>query len=174
MSATAHPGERLRAAFEAIAAGPMAGLPVCNPALRVEVVGLAPWEGEWLGVLVLPWAMNFVILPGAGGSFRPLRVGASQEWRFPSGNYDFLGEHREGSGDYQTCAIFSPMQDFASQDEAVDVARACLDALLGAPGDPVAEARAQAEAARLSGRSALAQPVSRRAFLRGSLFGGGR
>ncbi len=55
------PSARLVAAFEA-AAVRMRGLPIVNPALAVEAVGFAPWEGHWLGVMVTPWFINLTLL----------------------------------------------------------------------------------------------------------------
>lgn len=162
--------ERLQRAFAAVAEGPMADVPILNPALHVSVVGMQAWEGDWLAVLVTPWAMNFVLLPGEGTAFRVLEVGQSQIWRFPSGEYEFLGQCVDGLGAYQSCALFSPMAQFPDQAVAEDTARECLAVLLQ-PDANVAAVRA--ERARLDGRPVLAEGVSRRGFLRGSWFGGG-
>ncbi|QDF99372.1 hypothetical protein CJ010_23950 [Azoarcus sp. DD4] len=172
------PADRVAAlhdCFAAIAATRMAGLPLCNPALAVAVPAMQVWEGEWLGVLVTPWAISLVLLPGPGGRFREIGVGESQEWAFPSGTYEFLGNREEGLGAYQSCSLASPVFEFASQDEADAFARAALAALLEADaGRLAAQGREDREAARLEGRPTPApapQPLSRRAFLRGALFG---
>ena len=57
--------QTLEQVFAHIAATRMQGVPVQNPALRVQAVGFAPQAdpdgGEWLlGVLVTPWFMNLV------------------------------------------------------------------------------------------------------------------
>lgn len=124
------PASELHATFARIAATRMAGLPVCNPALKVEVVGMQRWAGEWLSALITPWALNLMLLPGGGGHFRPLAVGQTQRWRFPSGEYVFSGQRETGLGAYQSCSLFSPVFEFASQAEAVAVAGASLAALL--------------------------------------------
>ncbi|NMG36343.1 [NiFe]-hydrogenase assembly chaperone HybE [Azoarcus sp. TTM-91] len=170
-----NPADALQRTFAAIAATRMAGLPVCNPALTVAVPAMRRHEGEWLGVLLTPWALSLVILPGGGGQFRAIAVGESQDWAFPSGSYTFLGSSEDGLGPYQTCSLFSPVFEFDDQASAEAVALAAFDALLQ-PGegalDSAAAAREDAEAARLAGRPLSSQAVSRRAFLRGSLFGG--
>lgn len=168
------PTEALRACFAGIAASRMAGLPVCNPALDVAVTAMQPWAGEWLGVLITPWAISLVLLPGDGGSFRELSLGQSQSWVFPSGDYDFLGNREEGFGPYQSCSLASPVFEFASQDDAIAFAGAALSALLQpAEAQLAAQAHDDREAARLDGRPLPPGPqtVSRRAFLRGALFG---
>lgn len=172
--AAADPAAALHACFARIAATRMAGLPLCNPALTVAVPTMRAHDGEWLGVLVTPWAISLVLLPGAGGRFRAIQVGETQDWDFPSGSYAFQGSSEDGLGPYQSCSLASPVFEFASQDEAVAFARAALDALLQPAADALAaQAADEREAARLEGRPlpAAPQPLSRRAFLRGALFG---
>ena len=58
--AAAEIGRRIAARYRAIADGPMAGLPVCNPALGVADVGFRALDGEAVGIVVTPWFMNVV------------------------------------------------------------------------------------------------------------------
>jgi [NiFe] hydrogenase assembly HybE family chaperone len=150
------PAGLIERTFSAIALGPMRDLPLNNPALRVEAVGFRPWEEHWLGALITPWTLSLLLLPAAP----PIPVGTAAAWRFPSGTYEFLGGHREPLGHYQACSLFSPPAEFSSQDQARQMALACLEALFHT--DDGTEGR---EAARLAGRPAR---YSRRAFL----FGG--
>ncbi|PKO59067.1 MAG: [NiFe]-hydrogenase assembly, chaperone, HybE [Betaproteobacteria bacterium HGW-Betaproteobacteria-13] len=174
LSGFAHdPAPELRACFAAIAAGPMAGLPLCNPALEVAAIGFRSWQGEWLGALLTPWSLSLVLIPGGGGLFRPLAADERQCWSFPSGEYAFLGNREPELGPYQMCSLYSPVFEFESQADAEAVAHAALDALFVA-ADGAAEAGAAAEQARLQGESVAAAPVSRRDFLRGGLLLRGR
>lgn len=171
-AAAAH-AARLRACFQHVASTRMAGLPICNPALGVAVPALLPFQGEWLGALVTPWAISLVLLPGEGTRFRAIGVGDSQDWDFPSGRYSFLGHQEADLGAYQTCSLASPVFEFADQAAAETFALAALEALLRNDEDGgAARAHDAREAARLAGLPAAAAPVSRRAFLRGALFGG--
>ncbi len=77
-------------AFRAAAAR-MHGLDFVNPALEVEAVGFAPWEGHWLGVMVTPWFMNLTLLPRDVAAWRPLAPGAKRRYAFPAGEYEFVG-----------------------------------------------------------------------------------
>ncbi|MDD2872330.1 MAG: [NiFe]-hydrogenase assembly chaperone HybE [Azoarcus sp.] len=167
------PAPAVRACFSAIATGPMAGLPLCNPALEVAAIGFRSWQGEWLGALLTPWSLSLMLLPGTGGRFRPLAVDERQCWAFPSGEYAFLGNREPELGPYQMCSLYSPVFEFVSQIDAEAVALAALDALFCAP-DGAAEADAAAQQARLQGESVAAAPVSRRDFLRGGLLLRGR
>lgn len=155
------PASQVERAFAAIAATRMAGLPLCNPALAVEACGFRPWNGLWLGVLVTPWAINLMLLPDGNPAFRRLGADQRQTWAFPSGGYDFLGAEEDGLGAYQTCSLFSPVFEFACQDEAREAAQAALHALCapegGVPPPPAA-----------------ARPMTRRDFIGGLLGGRGK
>jgi [NiFe] hydrogenase assembly HybE family chaperone len=143
----------------------MAGLPACNAALDVELVGLRDWQDRYLGMLVTPWTVSLLLLPGAA-EMRRLGADERQCWRFPSGEYDFMGGG-EGHLCFQTCSLFSPPDEFASQEDARVIALAALDALFEAADNTPS----QREAAHLEGRSVARQPLSRRGFLKvGGLF----
>lgn len=161
-----NPAARVRDTFEHIWRTRMADVAIVNPNLRVDIVGWRAWKGEWLGVLVTPWSISLMLLPGVGGCFRSLAMGERQSWPFPSGVYDFIGGNEVGLGAYQVCSLFSPVQRFVSQDEAVATAQAAMDALLRAePGEGLAAA--QLETARVEVRPGVKRGMSRRMFLRG-------
>jgi [NiFe] hydrogenase assembly HybE family chaperone len=157
--------------FNRIAATGMAGLPLNNPALRVEAVGFRPWNGVWVGVLVTPWAINLMLLPGNGAIFRALLLDEKQTWRFPSGDYDFMGGNDEELGPYQFCSLFSPAFEFEAHEDARAAAEAVIEELMSVEGTAADDAAAVQERARLEGRPLVEQPVSRRNFLRGGFLG---
>lgn len=159
------PGQaQVEAVFGRIARN-MADLPVYNPALAVELLGLRPWQTVQLGVLVTPWMMSLLLLPGAPGSLVALGPDQKQTWRFPAGDFAFYGRTDDALGVYQTCSLFSPMFDFLDQSQARATALACLEAVMHS--DPPEAATVQAAT------PAAAQPgLSRRAFL-GRLSGMG-
>lgn len=145
------PPERLAAAFRAIHATRMRGLPFVNERLAVEAVGFRPWNERWLGVLVTPWFMSLVLLPAdaPGARWQALKTGASAAYAFPAGVFEFIGGHEDAIGEFQSCSLFSPMFEFADQATARLAAEAALAALFDAP------------------ERARAAPVSKRDFLRG-------
>ena len=171
------PSPRLVAAFAA-AAKRMEGLDFVNPSLAVEAVDFAPWEGHWLGVLVTPWFMNLMLAPRDPSLWQTLAQGACRRYRFPAGDYDFIGAHDIAAGEYQMCSLFSPAQQFEDQATARLVARLARAALFDAanaevrampvgdltpasvpdcvPGRPIATLEAR-----------LGTPMSKRDFLRG-------
>lgn len=123
---------RIEAHYRSVARGPMADVPLCNPRLTVRLVRLVDWEGMRLGVLVTPWAINLMLLPGIAG-WAPAAPLSKQRWCFPSGDYAFIHAEDAGFGAYQMCSLFSPALEFDSMAAACETAAAALLALLRAP-----------------------------------------
>lgn len=121
---------RLAEIFQAIAETRMARLPLCNPALQVEAVAFRPWQDGSAGVLITPWCMNLVFLPGPGSNWEEAQTGTEATLAFPSGDYVFLvaREARLGSnfGSYLASSLFSPMFELSSMDEARAVAESAM------------------------------------------------
>ena len=165
----------LEADFREVGASRMRGLPMVNGALHVQGVGFLTHEGSYLGVLIAPWCMNLVLLPGEGQDWSALVPGAKEVVAFPSGAYEFLHNRREQTGGYKACSLFSPMADFTSQLQAEEVARAVMLALFDganrAETDRAAEIRAAREA-ELAPPPEVDPAPSRRALLTGGLAGG--
>ena len=117
----------LAAAFERIARTRMADMPLCNPALRVEALDFRPWGGASVGVLVTPWCINLVLLPE-----QPARALSADERRavqFPSGSYEFMGGEAPECGPFQFCPLYSPPEEFVSQEQAQEVGREVMKQL---------------------------------------------
>ncbi len=125
------PSALVTAVFRRIRDERMADVPL--PPLEVEAVGFRRWQGHWLGVLVTPWAMSLMLLPGMTGDWQLPPEGKRHVRAFPSGDYAFLGGIEEGLGEYQSCALISPMAHFPDQETARLTALAALAALLKAP-----------------------------------------
>nr|WP_274600184.1 [NiFe]-hydrogenase assembly chaperone HybE [Thiocystis violacea] len=120
----------MAAAFQRVHVERMSGLPILNPSLAVQVVGGTILGGDWLGVLVTPWCMNLVLVPGAASANRPGPVGIKQMVALPAGGVEMIGSEESGIGPFSACSLYSPMGDFADQAAAVATARAILEALL--------------------------------------------
>lgn len=161
------PSDLLSEAFRAIQRERMAGLPFLNPALAVEAVGFTLFHGHWLGILITPWSMNLMLLPGAEGNWLDLHESQRQQWRFPAGDLKFVAAREAAIGSYQQCPLFNAMHQFAGQKSARDAANAALRALFEpvapkpaepAPPQPLADIRTK--------------PLSKRDFLRGRFLPG--
>lgn len=107
--------------FDAIYRERMRGLPIVNAALSVEAVGFEPFEAHQLGVLISPWFMNLVLLPG-DDALRVFKQGASVKIELPSGPYDFTVSHDEEFGTFLSAILFRTVSDFPDQATARAVA----------------------------------------------------
>ena len=111
----------------------MADVPILNPALSVEAVDFQPWQGHWLGIVVTPWCMSVLLVPGSAADWRSTGDNQRRFVRFPAGDFAFLGSEADELGEYQSCSLISPMGQFANQSEAIMTARASMIALLTDP-----------------------------------------
>lgn len=156
-----NPASRLEAVFRHIADTRMAGVAILNPALEVEAVGFRRWGDDWVGVLITPWFMSLLCLPGTA-SAQPIQAsGSKQELALPSGTFEFLSAHEDALGAYLTSSLFSPMFAFPDRARAREVATAVMAEVFAVPQPDAAPAARPP--LNLAGR--LAQPVSRRGFL---------
>ncbi|RAP42901.1 rubredoxin [Rhodovulum viride] len=174
----------LEAEFREIWHSKMRDVPLVNASLHVEAVGFALYEGRPLGVLVAPWFMNLILLPAEGEDWSGLTAGAKEDLCFPSGAYEFIHNVRPMVGGYKACSLFSPMNDFASQLQAVEVARAVMVELFKAENraetDRAADIRtaretdlAQAQAAEAeAAEGEVSGAPTRRAVISGGLAAG--
>jgi [NiFe] hydrogenase assembly HybE family chaperone len=166
--------QKLEAVFTDIAETRMAGLPICNEALHVQAVGFREWQEHWVGVLVTPWTISLVLMPGDKGPLKTLGQDERMSWEFPSGKYDFMGLNEPALGTCQTCSLISPVIDFERHEDAVKVAEQVMEALFVKDDSDAkrdADRKQMVEAARLKGEPVLDKPLSRRDFLRGSFLG---
>jgi [NiFe] hydrogenase assembly HybE family chaperone len=173
------PSRRLEDAFRAKAAH-MTGLGFVNPALQVEAVGFAPWEGHWLGVMVTPWSINLLLLPHDRSRWQSRRLGEAQRYSFPAGRYDFISANDPAFGEYRMCSLLSPALEIADHATARMVAELARAALFDAANSETHDdAAVDAVSDESAGPGPLAQlqqtakaPMSKRDFLRGRVFRG--
>jgi [NiFe] hydrogenase assembly HybE family chaperone len=123
--------DTLAAHFAEVARTRMAGVPVLNPALRVEAVGFARWADEHdapesgLGILITPWFMNLVRLPLLRDE-ATAGIGCTRRHAIGGRTFEFIGAHEASIGAFAACSLFSPMFEFAEQARARDTASAVL------------------------------------------------
>ena len=129
----ASPADAVEQAFFRIQREQMADVPILNPALNVEAVDFQRWQGHWLGIVVTPWCMSMLLVPGTADNWVSTGDNQRRFVKFPAGNFAFLGSAEAELGEYQSCPLISPMGQFTTQYEATMTARASLIALLTQP-----------------------------------------
>ena len=152
------PADAVEEAFFRIQQKQMADVPILNPALSVEAVDFQRWQGHWLGIVVTPWCMSMLLVPGSAENWVSTGDNQRRFVKFPAGDFAFLGSEEAEVGEYQSCPLFSPMGKFSSQSEATMTARASMIALLTPPkqAHEVASDKKPADGPSLSRRRFLA------------------
>lgn len=136
---SASPADAVEAAFFRIQHERMAEVPMLNPALAVEAIDFQLWRRHWLGIVVTPWCMSLLLIPGSVSDWISTGENQRRFINFPAGDFAFLGSDEPELGEFQTCSLFSPMDKFATQSDAVMTARAAMLGLLAAPTRPEVE-----------------------------------
>ena len=122
--------ETLERAFNRILDEQMRGIPILNNRLKVQTLGFQEFKGRLIGILITPWLMNMVMLPGEDDDWSALKLGKKQPHRFPSKTFKFMVNEFDGIGKCQTYSLFSPMNEFINQDHALAAAQSFLDTLM--------------------------------------------
>jgi [NiFe] hydrogenase assembly HybE family chaperone len=151
------PADAVEEAFFRIQRDQMSDVPILNPALSVEAIDFQRWQGHWLGIVVTPWCMSMLLVPGSSENWVSTGENKRRFVKFPAGDFAFLGSEEVELGEYQSCPLFSPMGKFSSQSEATMTARASMIALLTVQQAPADKPKAE--------KSADAPSLSRRRFL---------
>ncbi len=187
----------LESIFNTIYHQRMKDVPILNDNIEVRVIGFQQWQASYLCIMITPWFMNLMLLPGETENWDDKRETTSIRHTFPSGNYNFLVGFEPDIGKYQMCSLFSPMFEFADNVAAVNTAEAAIKELMnienieqtdidckqieaiwdGTEEHPdkiaarEAAEKAKAEATpRVPLKERMEQPVSRRRLLRGALM----
>lgn len=130
--------------FRTISRDRMRGLPICNPNLEVEVVGFRDFEDNRLGVLITPWFMNLVLLPG-DETWSNMPVGAMDSLSLPGESCELSICKDDLLGTYLSAILFRSVMDFPDQGTAVAVAEEVLKQLFTKPDEaPCGAAETQA------------------------------
>lgn len=118
----------LLAHFRRVHAERMQGLPILNPELTVAAVSFREFDEHAVGVLVTPWFMNLVLLPGTQ-EWNGMAQGGVATIDLPGGEIDFNVTHDDCLGTYLTAALFSSVADFPDQDVAEAIAKEIVSRL---------------------------------------------
>ena len=129
---------RLEAHFRQVHTERMRGLPILNPGLDVCAVGVREFDAHAVGVLLTPWFMNLVVLPGTD-EWSELAQGAKVEVAFPGDDIELTVSHDDDVGTYLSAALFSSVADFPDQDTAVAIAEEILNQLFNPAEEPAVE-----------------------------------
>lgn len=113
----------------------MRELPIINANLRVEAIGFRPFQDMEAGVLITPWFMNLILLPGITCTAE-LEQGRKINVGFPSGDIEFTAAQDEDLGLYLSAVLFSTVDDFENQETARAIATQIMRDLFLSKNNP--------------------------------------
>jgi [NiFe] hydrogenase assembly HybE family chaperone len=145
--------QELEAVFAAVERERMREVPILNPKLRVACIGMRAYNGLWVSILVTPWFINVMLLPGSEAeakAWSTIHLGTKVQHQFPAGAFEFLCGAEPELGPYRMCSLFSPVLQFEDQDAALAAAEGAIGALFEAEKPPAPEKK---EAPQLSRRT---------------------
>ncbi|OSM07298.1 [NiFe]-hydrogenase assembly chaperone HybE [Magnetofaba australis] len=143
--------DKLESVFGAIERDQMRGLPLLNPIIKVEAVGVQPIGDLWCGVVITPWLMSLLVVDPTGLSWQNAPLGEKIHIDFPERSHAMAINEFDGVGRCLTLSLESPMHPFPTHDSAVSRAESFLDVLMTDSADreptlddtPLDEARMQ-------------------------------
>lgn len=135
----------LEKVFQRILETSMSDVPICNDSLKVEAIAYGDFDTEWLGVLVTPWCMNIMMLPGeTSEDWDEIRTGLKFNHVLPAGRFEFITGKDDELGPYRMCSLFSPMFQFGDHISAMQTAALSLRTLMDpSEGETVSEEEAE-------------------------------
>lgn len=164
---------RIVEAYKRVDLDRMQDLPFRNDALSVDAVGFRDWGADQLGVIITPWFINLVLVPGEGTDWSQHRHGDKVAYTLPSGVYEFVHGDLEDFGPIQSCSLMSPVTELENHDTARLIAEEVMRLMViesepeEITGQPLLSAVPEPEEAELGPKPNVSEPISRRELLRG-------
>lgn len=138
-------------------------LPV-NPRLNCTSVGFIRCKGDWLGVVITPWFMDLVLLPGGGILWGDIPPGQRRYIELAQGAVAFTAAEEPCLGAYQHAPLVSTVASLPDMAAAITLANQVMLEICGDRIVDVALPTDQPEASADSKRNP--ETSSRRGFLR--------
>ncbi len=126
---------QLQNIFNQILQDQMQGIPIVNHSLNVQSIGFQEYQNRTLGIVITPWFMNLFLLPGKTDQWSDMESGKKIPQQFPSGTYKFMVNDFDGIGPCLTHSLYSPMQRFSNQQQAIQVANEFMTTLMTKQGE---------------------------------------
>lgn len=130
----AQPARQIERYFRRVFAERMAGLPFLNPALDVAVMDFQRVGGDWLGVVVTPWCLQLMLLPGRGTLWEDIPAGERRQVGFPAGTIEFIADAGESDlPAFQYCPLIAPVTAIADMASARQAAEDAMLVIMTPP-----------------------------------------
>ncbi|MEG0006971.1 MAG: hydrogenase-2 assembly chaperone [Aeromonas sp.] len=126
-----NPASRLVEQYERIAREQMCELPFYHAGMPI-LAECDLYEGQWLGVVLTPWMLSVVVLPGPDQCW-PDRSGERLALQLPCGNLTFMVGELPEIGQLLSCSLMSPLDSHLSRKEGAALVGSVHKMLLSLP-----------------------------------------
>lgn len=123
-----------------------------NPLLKYTSVSFCRYRGDWLGVLITPWLMDLVLLPGGGELWGDIPAGQRRYVDLPQGTVAFSAAESPELGSYQHAPLVASVATLPDMSAAISLANQVMSGIciasrppetpsptLREPGEPLPE-----------------------------------
>lgn len=119
---------QLQERFEQIAQHDMCDMPLSRSGISVETVSFTMMDEHWVGVLIVPWAINLIALP-IERKMPLTTVGQKYNRMLGDTSLEFIQAYDEQIGAYEMCPLESPIESCSTQEHARAIAQAVMSQL---------------------------------------------
>ena len=94
-----------------------------NPRLKCTSVNFCHYRGDWLGVVITPWLMDLVLLPGGGELWGDIPQGQRRYVNLPQGTVAFSAAESPELGSYQHAPLVASVATLPDMAAAIKLAK---------------------------------------------------
>ena len=126
------PAPRLVAQYERIAREQMAELPFYHATMPIAAECVL-FEGQWLGVVLTPWMLSVVVLPGPEQLWPQRKSAERIALALPCGSMTFMVGELPETGQLLACSLMSPLDSHLGAEQGLALVGSTLKMLLSLP-----------------------------------------
>jgi [NiFe] hydrogenase assembly HybE family chaperone len=105
----------------------------CQLSLPVYATPFVHYQNQWLGVLLTPWMLSILILPGPNECWPPRQLADKLGLEFGAGreskHYTFIVNQHPQLGQYLACSLMSPVKGIGDAESGIALAKDILNQL---------------------------------------------
>ena len=111
----------------------MQALPFFHHDIECFCPKFALFEGQWVGLVLTPWMISVVILPGPQQTWEARELGDKITVQLPYKALTFTVSGVETVPQYLSCSLHSPLDPNLTHEQAIQLTQDCLRMILSMP-----------------------------------------
>lgn len=127
------PQALVQAAFKRVSEQSMHDLSFLHPSMGVYASEFSLFENQWIGMVITPWMLSAIILPGPEQYWPHRVIGEKIGLALPYGEMTFTVGELEGLTQYLASSLMSPLDRQISPEHGIHLTDDCRRILLSLP-----------------------------------------